>query len=167
MGNQHPSIAPYETLATGNGQVALAVGNDRQFRALAIELGQQGLADDARFQTNRARVLNRAELIVRLEEALATDTAINWCTRLQAVGVPCGQVNDLAGAFRLADALGLHPVARFDARDGEPDVATLSSPLGLRDGAIEYRRRPPALGADDAAVRAWLLDDGNVPLADD
>jgi crotonobetainyl-CoA:carnitine CoA-transferase CaiB-like acyl-CoA transferase len=167
MGNQHPSIAPYETLATGNGQIALAVGNDRQFRALAIELGQPGLADDARFQTNRARVLNRAELIARLEEALATDTATHWCTRLQAAGVPCGQVNDLAGAFRLADALGLHPVARFDEGDGESAVATLSSPLGLRDGAIEYRRRPPALGADDTAVRSWLLDDGNVPLLDD
>jgi crotonobetainyl-CoA:carnitine CoA-transferase CaiB-like acyl-CoA transferase len=167
MGNQHPSIAPYETLATGKGQIALAVGNDRQFRALAIELEKPDLADDARFHTNRARVLNRAELIALLEGALATDTAGNWCARLQAVGVPCGQVNDLDGAFRLAESLGLRPVARFDERDGEPAVATLSSPLGLRDGAIEYRRRPPALGADDAAVRRWLRGDGNVSLLDD
>jgi crotonobetainyl-CoA:carnitine CoA-transferase CaiB-like acyl-CoA transferase len=166
MGNQHPSIAPYETLATGKGQIALAVGNDRQFKTLAIELDAPELADDARFVTNRARVVNRAELIALLEGALATDTATNWCARLQAAGVPCGQVNDLDGAFRLAEALGLHPVARFDERDGESAVATLSSPLGLRDGAIEYRRRPPALGADDQAVRGWLLDDGNSPLLD-
>jgi crotonobetainyl-CoA:carnitine CoA-transferase CaiB-like acyl-CoA transferase len=30
MGNAHPSIAPYEPLATADGELVLAFGNDRQ-----------------------------------------------------------------------------------------------------------------------------------------
>ncbi|HET8718379.1 MAG TPA: CoA transferase, partial [Nocardioidaceae bacterium] len=52
MGNQHPSIAPYETLAAKDGQLAVCCGNDRQFRALAVALGIPDAADDPRFATN-------------------------------------------------------------------------------------------------------------------
>ncbi len=31
MGNRHPSISPYEVYATAEGELVLAVGNDRQF----------------------------------------------------------------------------------------------------------------------------------------
>ncbi len=41
MGNQHPSIAPYETLAAKDGQLAVCCGNDRQFAALARVLERQ------------------------------------------------------------------------------------------------------------------------------
>ena len=40
MGNRHPSIAPYETLATGDRPLAIAAGNDRQFRTLVTVLGR-------------------------------------------------------------------------------------------------------------------------------
>jgi crotonobetainyl-CoA:carnitine CoA-transferase CaiB-like acyl-CoA transferase len=39
MGNRHPSIAPYETLAAQDGYLALRCGNDEQFRRLTIVLG--------------------------------------------------------------------------------------------------------------------------------
>ena len=39
MGNEHPSIYPYEPIATGDGEIVLAIGNDRQFRVLCRELG--------------------------------------------------------------------------------------------------------------------------------
>ncbi|MBA4101336.1 MAG: carnitine dehydratase, partial [Arthrobacter sp.] len=34
MGNEHPSIYPYEPLPTADGEIVLAIGNDRQFRTL-------------------------------------------------------------------------------------------------------------------------------------
>ena len=56
MGNAHPSIAPYELLETGDGEIVLAVGNDRQFGALCEVLGVAELAADPRFATNGDRV---------------------------------------------------------------------------------------------------------------
>jgi crotonobetainyl-CoA:carnitine CoA-transferase CaiB-like acyl-CoA transferase len=164
MGNQHPSIAPYETLATRDAPLAVAVGNDRQFRVFAAVLGRPELAEDERFSTNPARVAHRPELVRQLEAALHTDTATEWTARLQAAGVPCGPVNDIGAALDLATALGLAPVATFDSADGEPAVATLANPLGLGRTPVQYRRRPPELGADSAEVRAWLADPDAAPL---
>src|SRR5262249_36769384 len=63
MGNEHPSIAPYETLKTGGDvPIAVAAGNDRQFAAMAAAVGRPELAADLRFTTNRDRVANRPEL---------------------------------------------------------------------------------------------------------
>lgn len=59
MGNQHPSIAPYETLRCEDAYLAVAIGNDGQFRRLADALGLVGLAEDERFATNAQRVANR------------------------------------------------------------------------------------------------------------
>ncbi|HWI72461.1 MAG TPA: CoA transferase, partial [Baekduia sp.] len=66
MGNAHPSIAPYELLPTGEGDLVLAVGNDKQFAALCGVLGALALADDARFATNGARVAHRDALRTEL-----------------------------------------------------------------------------------------------------
>src|SRR4029077_334365 len=44
LGNQHPSISPYEVYATGEGGLVLAVGNDRQFAALCEVIGAADLA---------------------------------------------------------------------------------------------------------------------------
>ncbi len=157
MGNRHPSIAPYETLATGDGPLAVAVGNDRQFRALANVLGRPSLADDERFATNSARVAHREALVAELEAVLVTDACAGWAGRLQAAGVPCGPVNDLDGAVALADRLGLDPVVVFDRAGMEP-IATLANPLRLSGTPVAYRLPPPELGADSARVRAWLAD---------
>src|SRR6201996_6323026 len=62
MGNRHPSISPYEVYATGEGELVLAVGNDRQFAALCDELGAPALSTDPRFATNPSRVEHREAL---------------------------------------------------------------------------------------------------------
>lgn len=58
MGNRHPSITPYETFDTADRPIAVAVGNDKQFAAVAAELGVQEILSDNRFGTND-RVANR------------------------------------------------------------------------------------------------------------
>ena len=159
MGNRHPSIAPYETLLARDAPIAVAVGNDRQFVALAACLGRPELAADPRFAANRDRVANRAALVAALESALSTRDAVFWTDRLQRCGVPCGPVNDIAAAIDLATSLGLNPVVRHRS-EGERGIATLSNPITLTRTPVRYHRAPPELGADDSAVRAWLSDGG-------
>ncbi|HET9656390.1 MAG TPA: CoA transferase [Kineosporiaceae bacterium] len=159
LGNRHPSIAPYETLATGDGPLAVAVGNDRQFARFAAAVGRPELAGDPRFAGNPQRVRHRAELVTELEAALASASAQQWADRLQGAGIPCGPVNDLDGAFALAAKLGLDPVIALPGPDGAP-IATVASPLRLTGTPVRYHRAPPGLGADSAEVRAWLTGDG-------
>ena len=144
MGNAHPSIAPYELYGTGDGEIALAVGNDKQFRALATTLGAPELADDPRFATNEARVAHREQLRPLLEGPLAAGSAGRWVDVLSAVGVPAGPVNDIAGAFELAGKLGLDPVIEVPREDGT--LARLTrNPIRLSATPATYRSAPPEL----------------------
>jgi crotonobetainyl-CoA:carnitine CoA-transferase CaiB-like acyl-CoA transferase len=74
LGNQHPSIAPYETLRCKDGLLAVACGNDRQFRRFAEALGDPGLADDPRFAANPTRVQHREALVGALEGRLSASS---------------------------------------------------------------------------------------------
>jgi len=144
MGNAHPSIAPYELLPTGAGDLVLAVGNDRQFAALCDVLGAPALAADARFATNTARVAHRDALRDELAARLAERDAAAWVQALTPAGVPAGVVNDVAGAFALAEQLGLAPIVELPRGDGS--VARLTrNPIRLSATPPSYRSAPPDL----------------------
>ncbi len=166
MGNQHPSIAPYETLATQDNPIAIAVGNDRQFQTFTRAIGRDDLSSDERFSRNRGRVAERSELISELEKTLRTAPATHWTKLLQDHGIPCGPVNDIAEAISLASELGLQPIATFTGTADVPTINTLASPLRLSRNPVAYRRPPPQLGADSVRVREWLLSKGARSLDD-
>ena len=144
MGNAHPSIAPYEVLATSDGRLAVAVGNDRQFGMLVGALGRPELDDDPRFRGNEARVANRDALRRALEEALSAGTTADWAAALSEVGVPAGPVNDIAAAFDLAEQLGLQPIVELSREDGTI-VRLPRDPIGLSMTPVTYRSAPPTL----------------------
>lgn len=146
MGNRHPSITPYELLPTADRDLVLAVGNDRQFAALARELGAPELAEDARFATSAERVAHRETLVGRVTELLADDTADGWFARLTDAGVPCGPVNDIADAFALAERLGLAPVVQVDDPRRDQPVPQVANPIGMSATPPRYRSAPPGLG---------------------
>jgi crotonobetainyl-CoA:carnitine CoA-transferase CaiB-like acyl-CoA transferase len=144
MGNAHPSIAPYELYPTGDGDLVLAVGNDKQFAALCDVLGAPALAADGRFATNAARVAHRDALKDALVARLAGRGAADWVAALTPHGVPAGVVNDVAGAFALAGSLGLDPVVEIPRDDGS--VARLTrNPIRLSATPPTYRSAPPEL----------------------
>ena len=145
MGNSHPSIVPYQDFATATRRIALAVGNDGQFRAFAALVGHPEWSADPRFSTNAERVRHRDTLIALIEPELAAHPAGHWLDKLDAAGVPAAPVNTVAEAF--ADpqtaARGLvvalpHPVL------GE--VRTTALPIKLSATPADYRRAPPTVG---------------------
>jgi crotonobetainyl-CoA:carnitine CoA-transferase CaiB-like acyl-CoA transferase len=156
MGNAHPSIAPYETLPTGDRPIALAVGNDRQFGALAEAVGDPGLALDDRFRTNADRVAHRAELADILTQRLRTAGADHWSSVLLAAGVPAGPVNTLDEAFAFAHKLGLPgivdiPADTEDGPQGRPS-RQVAHPIALSATPAQYRMPPPGLGRHTAEI---------------
>jgi crotonobetainyl-CoA:carnitine CoA-transferase CaiB-like acyl-CoA transferase len=100
MGNNHPNIAPYQTIPTSDGYIIIAVGNDGQFKALLTILGLDDLKDDARFLTNAQRVENRIVLTQILEEKTNTFTKSSLLDELEAGSVPGGPINDLDDVFK-------------------------------------------------------------------
>ncbi|MET8991485.1 CoA transferase [Nonomuraea wenchangensis] len=153
MGNRHPSIVPYEVFETADRPLVIAAGNDRQFQVLCRVLDRPDLAADPRYATNAGRVTARADLVDELNAALRGRPADAWFELLTAAGVPCGPINDLSAAFALAADLGLEPAVDLDG------VGQVANPIRLAETPPSYRRRPPALGADEAWVRALLEGD--------
>ncbi len=155
MGNAHPSISPYEVYATADRPMAIAVGNDGQFRIFVEQLGRPEFAADPRFATNPLRVKHRAELKELLELAMAARGAAEWFDLFSAVGVPCGPINDLAGAFALAQRLGLDAIVEIE-QPGSAASRQVANPIKLSASPATYRTAPPALGADQQEFLDWL-----------
>jgi crotonobetainyl-CoA:carnitine CoA-transferase CaiB-like acyl-CoA transferase len=147
LGNRHPSISPYEVYATAEGELVLAVGNDRQFGALCEELGAPELATDPRFATNSARVEHREALGAELERLLTARPAAEWAPALLARRVPAGQVNDLGAAFAFAERIGLDPTVAIPREDGGT-VSLTRNPIRLSATPPTYRSAPPSLPED-------------------
>ena len=155
MGNQHPSIAPYAVFRAADRELVIAVGNAKQFRALADVLGVPGLADDERFRGNADRVAHRDALHDAIERVLAGASAAHWVDALTRVGVPSGLVNDVVEAIAFADALGLEPVALApDTQGPHGPHRSMANPIGLSASPPDYRTAPPELGEHDGAD--WL-----------
>lgn len=145
LGNAHPNIVPYESFATADGDLVVAVGSERQWPRFCTALGLPALADDPRFATNGDRVDRRAELRPILAERLAQRSTAAWVAVLDEAGVPNGAVADIAAAFGSPEAQALamtvdveHPAFGILRQVGIP-LTFESTP-----GAI--RTAPPLLG---------------------
>lgn len=96
LGTRHPSIAPFQALATLDGHIAIAAGNDALFAKLCRAVGRPELAKASDFASNELRTRHVEALATRLEQALAEHGSTHWLETLEAAGVPCGPVNDIA-----------------------------------------------------------------------
>lgn len=153
LGMFHPSIAPYEPFNTATEPVVIAIGNDGQFASLCAVLGIEELARDERWRTNESRVRNRRELHDAIEGALREETSEAWIERMRAAGIPCGPINDIEEAFRLAGDLELDPVAVLRRDDGS-EVPTVASPIRFSRTPVVYRQAPPRLGESQGPRRS-------------
>ena len=154
-GNSHPNIVPYEAFETAEGQIIVAVGNDKQFGRFAEAIGLPELAADKHYSTNRARVENREALIGLIRRALKARPASEWLEEFEARRIPCGPVNTIAEVFDdpQVQARGM----RFDlphaAAGSVPQVRT---PIRFSESEMVYEKAPPGLGAHTDEVLAEL-----------
>ena len=156
-GNGHPNIVPYRDFVCGEGEIALAVGNDTQFAKLAKLVGCPEWAEDERFTTNPNRVRNRDIVDAMVRDALSADSAANWITFFQKEGIPCSVVNPVGDALdseqtKANDMIEEveHPTAGL--------IRMLGIPYRFSDTPAGVSSAPPVLGADTDAILTTLGD---------
>jgi CoA:oxalate CoA-transferase len=99
MGARHPSITPFEAFPTRDGNIIIAAGNDGLFVKLVCALDRADLAENALFKTNALRNEHQEALRAELEGVLRSGGTDHWIAVLEAAGVPCGPVNNIAQAL--------------------------------------------------------------------
>lgn len=159
-GNAHPNIVPYETFATGDGDIAVAVGSERQWPRLCSALGLGWLADDARFATNGDRVANRGDLRPILAARFLERPAAAWLAALDAAEVPAGAIADIAMAFGSPEAAALDMLVEVE----HPAFGVLRQagiPIRFERTPGAIHGAPPLLGehTDEVLLEAGFAAD--------
>jgi formyl-CoA transferase len=156
-GNAHANIVPYQTFACLDGHIIVAAGNDGQYQKFVEAGGRPELALDPRFVTNPLRVANRDVLVPLLAEMVATRRRDEWIALLEAVGVPCGPINDVGEVFanEQVRARGMavelpHPTAG--------KVPLVRSPMKMSATPATSDKAPPLLGQHTDEVLRDVLN---------
>jgi crotonobetainyl-CoA:carnitine CoA-transferase CaiB-like acyl-CoA transferase len=157
-GNDHPTIVPYGSFPASDQAFILAIGNGSQFARFAAEAGAPGLAQDARFATNAARVRNREVLIPLIAALTAGRSAADWLAACERLGLPAGPIHDLAQVFASPQVAARGMAIRMaQGETGKPALDLIGNPLKLSGTPVIYAKPPPALGQDTGPVLTRLL----------
>ena len=157
MGNDNMSASPSGTFRTGQGLLNIAANKQEQYETLCRVVGRPDLAIDWRFADREARKRNRAILSAELEQALASDSALNWEHRLNAVGVPAGRVLSVAEVLAHPQVRERGLLRRFAPSAGvERDITVVRSGFRLSGGDPGVATPPPQLGEHTEAILTEL-----------
>ena len=99
-GNAHPNIVPYQLFRASDKAIVIAVGSDAQWVGCAQAVGLSDLAADPALATNVGRVAQRERILAAFSRQLATRPAAEWREKLDAAGVPNGEVKSVLEALR-------------------------------------------------------------------
>lgn len=157
LGNGHPNIVPYQTFATQDGSMILAVGNDSQFVKFCQVAQCPKIAEDPWFASNEQRVINRDKLIPILAAKLASHKSQWWLEQLAEVGVPCGPVNTLEQVFNHPQIKHREMVRKIANQQGE-QIDTVASPINLSATPLQYSNAAPELGQHSYQVLSKTLN---------
>lgn len=151
LGNRHPSITPFETYAASDRLFVIAAGNDALFGRLCLALGRADLAADPRYASNSTRTRRAEELKADLESVLRHQPAEHWIAVLEAAGVPCSLIQNVAEAIAHPQTQARNMVVRAGAllMAGNPIKSA-----GFADAPT--RRVAPELNADGDRIRREL-----------
>lgn len=163
MGNQHPTIVPYQDFACADGDIIIALGNDRQFRDLVDILGLPEMADDGRFATSASRSDHREAMFAMINPAIARWTSDELLAALEAAKLPCGKINTIPQALEQPQTVARELVQEIAREDGTP-IRFVGFPAKLSASPATYRLAPPRSGQDTRTVLSEVLGmtDGEV-----
>jgi crotonobetainyl-CoA:carnitine CoA-transferase CaiB-like acyl-CoA transferase len=137
--------------ACSDGDMAVAVGNDRQFMRFCEVVGSPELAADERFAKNAGRVRNLTALRPMLDARLRQKTRKEWVSALDVAGVPAGPINTIPEVFD-------DPQVKFRGMVSDSPhplsgtVPQVGSPMRFGETRGPQARPPPLLGEHNLEV---------------
>ena len=144
-GSAHQISAPYQALPTGDGYITVGGANQRNWERLCRAIGRAELISDPRFEVNAGRMANRPALEATLSETLKTQPMAHWLSVLEAVGVPCGPINDIAQVYADPQVIARDMVVEVE----HPTAGTIRNvgiPVKFSETPGNIRRPPPRFG---------------------
>jgi CoA:oxalate CoA-transferase len=154
MGNRHPSITPFESYDTSDRPLIIAAGNDALFTRLCQSLGCPNLTADPRFATNSERTRHADELKDTLGSVLKQAPASHWIDLLEAAGVPCSLIQNVAESVSHPQTLARNMIVRAGP------LFMAGNPIKISGFTDVTTRRPvPELDADGPRIRREIADE--------
>jgi len=151
LGNQHPNTVPYQDFACADGEVLVALGNDRQFRAFSALIGRPDLGEDERFAISSGRSVNRDALLAEMRPAIAQWMSADLIAAMDQAKLPGGKVNEIPEALEHPQIAARGIVREMARSDGTP-VKILGFPAKFSASPPSYRLAPPRSGEDTFLV---------------
>lgn len=148
-GNAHPQLSPYELFEASDGYLALAVGNDQQFRSLCQLLDHPEWGTDDRYRSNPQRVQHRDSLHELLQNVFVLRDVGYWTATLDAHNVPAGPVRNIPQALAWRNTLPSPVVSWLD------ETPQINLPWHFSSLDSQPRQAPPRLGQHTEEV--WSL----------
>lgn len=155
IGNSHFVHVPYNSFATRDGFIVIAVIFDHFWVSLLDVLGCDELRR-AEFDHQPGRLANKAFIERRVADIFATNTSAYWLARLEAVRIPCAPVNRFSEALADPQVQYRNMVVDIAHPNGQTTRAP-GNPVKLsRTGGDSYSPAP-LLGQHTDGVLTELL----------
>ena len=145
LGSAHRTSAPYQAVRTSDGAITIGAATPNTWQALCRTLGRPELATDERFADNPRRKANESALIEAIEAITTTKTSDHWHAALEAAGVPCGGLNDIAAVAEDPHLRERGFIIDVEHPKAGPTRAT-GFPVKLSETPATLRRPAPVLG---------------------
>jgi crotonobetainyl-CoA:carnitine CoA-transferase CaiB-like acyl-CoA transferase len=149
-------IAIYQTFATADEPITLALGNDNLWHRFWTAVGDPSYAQSPEFCTNADRREHRDRIVSRIAALLREKPRDHWLALFREARIPAGPINDLSQVVADEGMLARGMFYRLASGDGRtvPQVGT-----GIVvDGAHALpRNAPPSLGEHTSEVLRELL----------
>ena len=158
LGTRHPLSTPFQAFPTVDGYIVLALswGVENQWELFCATIGLCDIIDDSRFDTPASRTAHHDDLEPLINEAMAKRTTADWLREFDAIGLPCGPLNNIAQAAAQPQVKARDMLVEV----GHPAIGRLplaNTPVKLSRTPGGIRGPSPSLGADTGAVLRELL----------
>ena len=156
LGNQHPSITPYETFECSDGYIIIACGNQGFWEKFCKLAGLEHVLADERFATMKKRVENRDALTPLVAAVVRTRTRREWYEILDHEGIPCGLIKDVAEVCTDPQVLARDMVVELQHPTAGP-LKVNGVPIKLSATPGEVKDPPPLLGQHTDQILSEIL----------
>lgn len=155
-GNRHPSIVPFESFETKDGDIMIAVGNDKLWSVFCTTIDKEELIGDERFKTNSLRYDNYEELSPIIAEQIKGRTTEEWQDILDEAGVPNSPISTIDKLIENPQVISREMIVDIEhPMSGKLKVPGM--PIKLSNTPSQIRMTSPLLGEHTDEILKELL----------